>query len=112
VAVLRSRGLARGLCLTGLPTIAVATAGGAGGSEAAASEAGAEAPQRSELGMASPELTPDEASKYRLWWYGAIDDDKVWVRAIAVDGGGCESLTGKAWIRMDSTRPSVDNIRP
>lgn len=54
----------------------------------------------------------DAAYKYTYTWNNSIDDDKVWVRAIAIDDGECESLPDKTWIKIDSTRPTVSNTSP
>jgi len=51
-------------------------------------------------------------SKYTFNWKSSVDDDKVWVSATAIDKGDCESLSGKTWIRIDSTRPKVSNNKP
>ena len=56
--------------------------------------------------------TPDAASKYTFQWQNTIDDDKVWVRATAIDRGDCESLSKKTWIKIDSTQPTVSNTKP
>lgn len=53
-----------------------------------------------------------EESIYRLIWRNQIDDNKVWIRAVAIDKGGCESLPVKIWIRIDSTRPEVNILGP
>jgi hypothetical protein len=61
---------------------------------------------------AGNDRTPDTASKYTFNWQNSIDDDKVWVRAIAIDDGDCESLREKTWIKLDCTRPIVTNTKP
>jgi hypothetical protein len=33
-------------------------------------------------------------------------DDKVWVRAVATDDGGCSSLPEKVWIKIDGQNGS------
>jgi len=51
----------------------------------------------------------DEEQIFKHTWNSGIDDDKFWVRAIAIDDGDCESVVSeKYWIKIDSTRPTVD----
>ncbi len=56
------------------------------------------------------DMSPE--STYRCTWNNAIDDDKVWLRILAVDDGACESLPAQVWIRIDSTRPTATNAQP
>ena len=59
------------------------------------------------LSGSAEEYDGDHVFKHN--WNNDIDDDKVWVRAIAVDDGDCESVVSdKYWIKIDSTRPTVE----
>jgi len=55
---------------------------------------------------------PTYAFAYASSWANDIDDYKVWVRARAIDDGKCESLPVLVWISIDSTSPTVTNMKP
>lgn len=61
---------------------------------------------------AGADTTPDGSSKYTFNWQKSLDDNKVWVRATAIDDGDCESLRDKTQIMVDSTRPTVTYTKP
>lgn len=44
---------------------------------------------------------------YIYKWMNVIDDDKVWIRVVAVDLGFCDSIPDRTWISLDQTRPQV-----
>jgi len=57
----------------------------------------------------------DEDYKYTKSWTNSIDDYMVWVCAITVDDGKCDSIPDETcvqWIKIDSTRPTVTNAEP
>lgn len=72
----------------------------------------ADTPATNDWTNAGNDTTPDGSSKYTYNWQNNLDDTKVWVRATALDDGDCESLREKAWIKIDSTRPTVTNTHP
>jgi hypothetical protein len=51
-----------------------------------------------------------ESGYFEGEWTNDINDDKVWIKILAIDAGNCDSVTIKKWIRIDSTRPTVTNI--
>ena len=54
-------------------------------------------------------VEPDDDDKFRYTWNNSIDDDLIWIRAISFDDGNCESkYSYKKWIRIDSTRPTLE----
>jgi hypothetical protein len=69
-------------------------------------------PAVSDWSGAGDDTAFDAANKYTYDWSNSIDDEKVWVRAVAIDKGKCESLPDKVWIKIDSTRPTVTNTSP
>jgi len=71
-----------------------------------------DAPVPADWTNACSDTTPDAEYKYTCPWTNSIDDDKVWVRAIAIDDGYCDSLLEKIWIKIDSTPPTVTNTSP
>lgn len=72
----------------------------------------ADTPATNDWVNAGNDATLDGSSKYTFTWMNGLNDDKVWVRSVAIDGGDCESLPAKVWIKIDSTRPTVTNTRP
>lgn len=56
--------------------------------------------------------TTEAGDKYSYNWRNEIDDNKVWVRAVAVDKGNCDSIPDAVWIMLDQTRPIVTRHYP